>query len=509
MAMTKQQQLQGFEAELIQLDNSPDPLHTWISYISWARSALQKDQIVQLLERCIGKFIGESRYLEDARFVRLCVTHADALGDYHAAEEALRKSRTAGVGSRSALIYEAHAIVLEKLRAFAKAETVYAEGKSNEAQPLKRLEQRWEEFRGRMKRRVERQRKHESRSVHRKALSSVEKNAAPIEPSPPPQKVRKRGEEDKPISRKLAFGTEDSSDMTINTKLAMQDVDAMFNSPLPFEEHKENSSSEDNRMLEEKANIDQRLAVNKSPGIGFQIYSDGNEPRPMPQDKEKAAIINPYSMEVRVRVEESLAEWFAQQGNYYVVDIAPEIEVGRTSIIGEELRSDGVSVAVQKLRSDTDFRFETFRRSRVYDVSVDDARMTMIVQNPADPWELYLLRQLSRQSQGISIPRAVGLYDAESKSYLLCSAYPNLSLSQIYQNERLSKALLCFVVAEVLAILENCHACGIIHGALTSDTILLKGTSIHDAGTVVNHQIYEHGEVVHGQSLKSKRAVCV
>mmetsp|Transcript_9960 Transcript_9960/g.42079 ORF Transcript_9960/g.42079 Transcript_9960/m.42079 type:complete len:107 (-) Transcript_9960:1244-1564(-) len=80
---------------------------------------------------------------------------------------------------------------------------------------------------------------------------------------------------------------------------------------------------------------------------------------------------------------------------------------------------------------------------------------------------------------------------------------------QIYQNERLSKALLCFVVAEVLAILENCHACGIIHGALTSDTILLKGTSIHDAGTVVNHQIYEHGEVVHGQSLKSKRAVCV
>jgi len=109
----------------------------------------------------------------------------------------------------------------------------------------------------------------------------------------------------------------------------------------------------------------------------------------------------------------------------------------------------------------------------------------MIVQNPADPWELYLLRQLSRQSQGISIPRAVGLYDAESKSYLLCSAYPNLSLSQIYQNERLSKALLCFVVAEVLAILENCHACGIIHGALTSDTILLKGTSIHDAGVLL------------------------
>lgn len=161
------------------------------------------------------------------------------------------------------------------------------------------------------------------------------------------------------------------------------------------------------------------------------------------------------------------------------------------------------------------------RGRAVYDVEFDTGgALTLKVQNPADPWELYILRRLASCSPPLAVPLARALYDAESVSYLIMNPYPRSSLSvspsfpllplhqsldlsshkirslcssdparmaffsaqELVKKRSLGPELLAFYVAKLLETLEALHAAGVIHADVRTETVMISGSNIDDAG---------------------------
>jgi len=493
MELSLQAKAQEFESRLLKPRSSADPLHIWVEYLEWVHVQLEAEEYAALLERCVRRFYGDEQYKQDSRFVRICVTHADTLGDTRQTEQALQRIREQGIGIKSSLVYEAHAIVLEKLRNFALAETTYSKGVQNKAQPLNRLQRRWEEYRNRMRRRVERQKRRDgAKRNDRRALkpleviaSSMNKNSGSAEAAKAQAHAKvdatKTGdaisskqdenfadESEKPISRKLAFGGEayGRSDMTIHTRLAMEDVDAMFNSPLPFEaeEHTEDVT-QPGTMCAEPAK-----AVRSA---GFSIYTEeGHSDVQTTQE----VVVNPQSAKTRAHVEDSIAEWFAGESDYHVVDAAPELTVGCKVTLGEELQGSALELEILQDRSAESC-------GEIYDVRTTEHVLTLKVQTPADPWELYVLRRLNSQLSTPAVPDAAALFDAESKSYLLTSHYPSLSLAAFLRQPDVDLPRVVFIFSELLSVLELVHSAGFIHTRLIPENIFLRKSGESCPGT--------------------------
>jgi hypothetical protein len=56
-----------------------DPLVPWLSYIKFVQETYPADtqQSFLLMERCTRAFIGKKRYMNDVRFIRVCILYAD------------------------------------------------------------------------------------------------------------------------------------------------------------------------------------------------------------------------------------------------------------------------------------------------------------------------------------------------------------------------------------------------------------------------------------------------
>ena len=161
-------------------ENPADPLAVWLAYIRWMQVQSPPD-LPPIVERAMRAFLPReapecaqpyaAQYRDDARYVRLCIQHADACAD---PTEMFTLMRQHQIGQRLALFYEAYAVVLETKRQYALADRCYALGLERSAQPVDRLQRRHAEFKARMMRRLERQQREERKNA-RKASPEQER----------------------------------------------------------------------------------------------------------------------------------------------------------------------------------------------------------------------------------------------------------------------------------------------------------------------------------------------
>lgn len=135
--------------------HAEDALAAWVSYVKWILGAYPPgdELLVGVVEGACRRFVGEERYRNDIRFVRLWVRYADLRKD---ALDVFSYMKTKGIGELSALFYEAWATTLEFKKQFDKADQVYLLGIEKDAQPATRLIQRQREYYARMAARVRR-----------------------------------------------------------------------------------------------------------------------------------------------------------------------------------------------------------------------------------------------------------------------------------------------------------------------------------------------------------------
>ena len=158
----QQQMIQHYERLLLQSSeddtgtakseaNNNDPLIHWLAYIRFHQETFPANTHEQflLMERCTRALLGDIRYSNDVRFIRVCVTYADKTqfpGDV------FKYLHSQQVGNETALFWIAWAWVAENKGDYAFAEKVYLKGLAKEAAPLKVLQQRHKQFQRRMSR---------------------------------------------------------------------------------------------------------------------------------------------------------------------------------------------------------------------------------------------------------------------------------------------------------------------------------------------------------------------
>ena len=147
--LENERRIQHFE-HLLSME-CDDPLIHWLSYIKFHQEAFPAnthDQFL-LMERCTRALIGNNRFANDVRFIRVCVTYADKTqfpGDV------FKFLHSHQVGNITALFWIAWAWVAENKGDYSFAEKVYLKGLAKDAVPLKLLQQRHKQFQRRMSR---------------------------------------------------------------------------------------------------------------------------------------------------------------------------------------------------------------------------------------------------------------------------------------------------------------------------------------------------------------------
>lgn len=134
-----------------EMGEDDDPLIHWLSYIKFHQDYFPSDKQSQflLMERCARTLIGQKKYANDIRFVRVCLMYADQTSD---PGEIFRYLYSQKVGSTTALFWVAWAFCCEKQGDFKMAEKIFRKGKSKKAHPLSLLESRHKQFERRMAR---------------------------------------------------------------------------------------------------------------------------------------------------------------------------------------------------------------------------------------------------------------------------------------------------------------------------------------------------------------------
>lgn len=136
-----------------------DPLNPWLDYIVWTRQtylqANLKSHLLPLLEKCTRAFLGDARYQENIRYLKVWLHYADMCPD---PEEIYRFIRANRIGQTHAVFFEAWAQYLELIRGkVSEAEHVLKHGMQRGAQPRYRLEQALQALQGRALKRVQKQ----------------------------------------------------------------------------------------------------------------------------------------------------------------------------------------------------------------------------------------------------------------------------------------------------------------------------------------------------------------
>ncbi|KAF8250737.1 hypothetical protein K440DRAFT_597071 [Wilcoxina mikolae CBS 423.85] len=142
-----------FEEELKTASELDDPLEVWLRYINWTMETFpsghsSESGLLPLLERATKEFLHDSQYKNDPRYLKLWVQFAQNFSD--APREVYAYLTRNDIGQRLALFYEEYAALLETLGRKNQAAEIYQSGIENNANPIKRLQRKYDEFLQRM-----------------------------------------------------------------------------------------------------------------------------------------------------------------------------------------------------------------------------------------------------------------------------------------------------------------------------------------------------------------------
>ncbi|XP_050085866.1 uncharacterized protein LOC126571418 [Anopheles aquasalis] len=128
--------------EAIEQYDGDDPLSVWFEYVQWfeqtnpsnTKPALMNDAI----RRCVVKFENDPRYMQDRRFIQLCIKYIDTQPK---PEDLYSELFARGVGTLCADLYIAWAYYYDAADNFSKTEEVFQKGLAAGAQPKEELKQ--------------------------------------------------------------------------------------------------------------------------------------------------------------------------------------------------------------------------------------------------------------------------------------------------------------------------------------------------------------------------------
>ncbi|KAK3906922.1 Enolase, C-terminal TIM barrel domain-containing protein [Staphylotrichum tortipilum] len=139
-----------FEAELVAISESDDPLDIYDRYVRWtfeaypSAQATPQSQLHTLLERATKAFVSSAQYKNDPRYVKLWLHYINFFSD--APREAFVFLSRHAIGETLALFYEEYAAWLEGAGRWTQAEEIYKLGIEREARPAARLLRKFGEF---------------------------------------------------------------------------------------------------------------------------------------------------------------------------------------------------------------------------------------------------------------------------------------------------------------------------------------------------------------------------
>ncbi|CAE6354199.1 unnamed protein product [Rhizoctonia solani] len=176
------------EAVQIALDEDEDPMAAYVGYVDWVvecypAGSNSESGLVPLLERATREFREDPRYINDLRYLKLWICYA---GIVEKPETIYAYLLANDIGSVWELFYIEYANTLERGRNMRKADEIYQLGIARKAKPLKRLQQRYEEFQKRML------------AAPAGSNTEIDEVMAPAPPAPTARKVL--GERTKPAS---------------------------------------------------------------------------------------------------------------------------------------------------------------------------------------------------------------------------------------------------------------------------------------------------------------------
>jgi checkpoint serine/threonine-protein kinase len=142
-----------FEEELKTASELDDPLEVWLRYINWTIETFPSGHsaeagLLQLLERATREFAHDNQYKDDPRYLKLWIQYAQDFSD--SPGEVFAYLARNDIGQRLALFYEEYAALLESQGRRTQAGKIYQSGLENNANPLKRLQRKYDEYLQRM-----------------------------------------------------------------------------------------------------------------------------------------------------------------------------------------------------------------------------------------------------------------------------------------------------------------------------------------------------------------------
>jgi checkpoint serine/threonine-protein kinase len=148
-----------YEAELVSIAESDDPLDIYDRYIRWtldaypSAQATPASQLLPLLERATKAFLNSAQYRNDPRYLKLWISYIRFFSD--SPRETFAFLARHSIGENLALFYEEFAAWLEGAGRWTQAEEVYKLGIDREARPTPRLLRKYNEFQERFSQRPE------------------------------------------------------------------------------------------------------------------------------------------------------------------------------------------------------------------------------------------------------------------------------------------------------------------------------------------------------------------
>lgn len=142
---------QEYEAELLNISESDDPLDIYDRYVRWtldaypSAQATPASQLLPLLERATKTFLSSAQYKNDPRYLKLWLLYIRFFSE--TPRETFAFLARHNIGESLALFYEEFATWLEGAGRWVQADEVYTLGIDREARPTARLLRKYNEFR--------------------------------------------------------------------------------------------------------------------------------------------------------------------------------------------------------------------------------------------------------------------------------------------------------------------------------------------------------------------------
>ncbi|KAJ1883169.1 protein kinase [Coemansia sp. RSA 1722] len=154
MAGSLQAKNAQFQAEIAAMDpmETEDPLDVYFRYICWLfevfPQATGHQAVIKLVEKPLMLFREQERYRNDSRYVKMWIWYTGLINE--GKESVFQFLLSNNIGDSLAVLYEEYAKLLESRGKGRRADEVYQLGVARKAQPLVRLERRYNEFQRRI-----------------------------------------------------------------------------------------------------------------------------------------------------------------------------------------------------------------------------------------------------------------------------------------------------------------------------------------------------------------------